>query len=365
MVAVVLVVGCGFDKPPVREKSDWLVLRAPKDAQICSGTFAAMEAEVIRLFSMFEINRHTIDYSWLPPSDYSSEKFPCLNTDRGCAQGADIFARSPISTHELVHATRETLPVPLEEGLATVLELPYDRDSDVMASRDELLAALETTSWFDNPLSYAMYERAAHFVSFLLAEFGDEKFIEFDIRRRGDGDDYELLLADWADDFEVVYGHSFETVWALYDAYPDCGPAFFHRPLSACAMLGDPPQATLVADESLEPGPDARFVTNFSCDEEAIGPWVDVDDSFGKMATFRIDVDNRLGRFLSVDLVGTVVDDSRALLTACGSCWDGTAAMVTAESTKLLTNHLDSGAYALVLIQGLDEPGELGVALRW
>jgi hypothetical protein len=368
LVFMLLLGACDSeDLPPIYEQSEWLVLRSPPNLQVCGGTFAEMEADVIQLHEMYGTTSVSVDYSWMPESRYSADEFPCqISTAFGCAASVNIYARTLASTHELVHAGRSAkLPAVLEEGLATIFDTPINADADVMASREILLDALEAGTWGLAPNSHGLYERVAHFVSFLFAQYGRETFLEFEARVAW-GDYAYRPLSQWQADFEAVYAESFDHAWAAYADYPDCPPARFHLPLTECSMLATAPvDAKLIPTPVHEPGPKASFSRTLECsDDEAVGPIVAYDRSMTRSGSYVVDIHNHFHETLRIAWAGEATDADRAILTNCGNCWAGSAAFLSG-SERSTSSKLLSGPHALILYRELDATGELGIELGY
>jgi hypothetical protein len=359
-----LLIACsGEERPPIREQSDYLILRAPADLPVCEGTFQRMETEIIRIQAMFGAQPVTVDYSWMPRSHVSTDEFPCDTS--GCALEADVYARTLMSTHELVHAARsDSLPSVLEEGVATLFQIAADRSADVMASREVLREALELGTWEAAPSMYALYERLAHFVSFLFAKYGKDAFIELERRVRW-GQTAHRPLSQWQADFEAVYGESFEQVWESYATYPDCPPAQFHLPLTECSQLPTAPLDASLMPALLVEWPESQFTRVLDCDDaQVVGPIVFSNGAFMRSASYYVDLDNKLGGAVWIRLTGDVGDSSRAVITSCGNCWDGSAAFVSSSNTSAGGN-MQSGRHTLILYQDLEATGEFGVELSF
>jgi hypothetical protein len=354
--------------PPIREQSEWLVLRGPADLPICEGTFAGMEAEVMQISQLFGSGPVTVDYSWMPKPQYHREDIPC-SVGWACASEHNVYAPTLMLTHELVHAARRwSLPSVLEEGLATLLDAPDDRKAEVMASREILREALDAGTYLLAPDGgeRELYERLAHFISFLFAAYGRDTFLEFERRVRWETTAHRPL-SQWAADFQAVYGESFEQAWETYATYPDCPPAQYHLPLTACSMLETrPADASLVPAFILEPGPEATFTRALECgDDDTVGPVV-INGSMTRSASYRIDIDNYYGGagVVSFDLTGEITEASRAIITSCGNCWGGAGVFLSSKYPHDSAN-LPSGPhpYALTLYRDLDATGEFGIVL--
>ena len=351
--------GCSeYDRPPIREASEHLILRIPSELDVCGGTFSIMENEVIRIRELFGAMPGAVDYAWMPFSHYAPEDFPCTTiatNASGCASGLQVHDRAIANTHELVHAARAQIPVAFEEGLATLLGPPERRRVEP-ASRDELLNAM-TGSWH---LDESLYERAAHFVSYLIAAEGMDIFIEFDHRVRTIKDAYIAPFAQWSGTFEDVYDATFEEIWAGYAQYPDCPAVQFHLPLTACAALVEQaPEATLVTAWG-EPGPDGSFLRSSSCEQDGV-----VGGEPVRWSTHVVELDILFAEAggTGVTLIGEAASGTRAILSNCGDCWSGSAASVSTNEPFAFAD-LRSGPHALVLIQAIDEVGPVGIEIK-
>ncbi len=369
MPSLLSVLACAEDLPPVRGKSELLVLRAPTEFEICGGTFAMMEAEVLAIRDGFGSRAPTVDYSWMPESHYDADAFPC-ETDGAwaCTQFSkrtEVYARSLAETHELVHAARHlTLPSVLEEGLATLYEHPARSDDQTIVSREELLAALESGTWQGASSGHGLYQRSAHFISFLFAGYGKERFVELERRigsEEATPENHYWGLSGWRAEFEAVYG-PFDAVWSEYENYPDCSAAQFKAPLAACAMLETAaPSATL----DLADAPESTFMPSFACgDEDAIGPYVFTDRSVARAAMYVIEIVDAYSTMETIELTGEIAEGTRALLTECGDCTDRVGVLLTSAQPSVQLNLPQNGTYVLILYQDIDEPGAVGITVR-
>ena len=276
---------------------------------------------------------------------------------------------SPRRTSSCTPRERFKLPSVLEEGLASLLEQPSTSDDLNIVSRDELLAALEAGSLQNASSGHGLYQRSAHFISFLFAEFGREKFIELEQRvgvANPDRGNDDRPLADWEAAFETTYGQPFADVWAAYEDYPDCSSAQFKLPLTACAMLeGASPSATLIPTYATEITPEAEFRLTFECSDDAVvGPYVFGDRQVARASMHVIAIDNAHDPRVDVQLTGHRDAGTRALFTSCGNCWEGAGALLTRSN---LSRELDvpSGVYALILYQDMDVPGPVGIGVSY
>lgn len=107
MLLVFVALACTAEElPPVRARSESLVLRSPTDLEICAGTFAMMEAEVVAIRTSFGSAATTIDYSWMPKSHYDADEFPCTTATAWAFQ----------ATYGLYQDIDEPGPVGIEVG---------------------------------------------------------------------------------------------------------------------------------------------------------------------------------------------------------------------------------------------------------
>jgi hypothetical protein len=366
LVPALLLSACAddVDLPPIRQQSEWLVLRGPTELQICDATFSTMEAEVMQISEMFGSGPVTVDYSWMPKPQYQPEDLPC-DIGWACSTNRDVYAPTLMMTHELVHAARWSLPSVLDEGLATLLEVASDRDADAMASREILREALEVGTYELAPDPPALYERLAHFVSFLFAQYGRDTFLEFEKRVRWETYAHRPL-SQWAADFEAVHGESFEQAWETYATYPDCPPAQYHLPLTACSMLETrPPDASLLPAFILEPGPEAIFTRAMECDDGEVGGPVVFNGSLTRSATYRVDIDNHFGGTVWFDLTGEITDASRVIVTDCGNCWEGAGVFLSRKYDGGANLQSGPNPHAVILYRDLDATGEFGIVTHF
>jgi hypothetical protein len=235
-----------------------------------------------------------------------------------------------------------------------------------MASREILREALEAGTYMLAPDGYGLYERLAHFISFLFAQYGRDTFLEFEKRVRWETYAHRPL-SQWKDDFEAVYGESFEQAWETYATYPDCAPVQYHLPVTACYMLEtSTPSVTVVPYFGPNtPGPEATFARMLECDDdEVVGPYVFFNGAMTRSATYLIDIDNWVGSTVGLRLTGEITDANLALLTNCGNCWEGSA-LFASSSHPTDHQNLQSGPHALVLYRDLYATGAFGIALSF
>src|SRR5690606_21146045 len=145
---------------------------------------------------------------------------------------------------------------------------------------------------------------------------GFDEFVEFEARLQSLDGAKDASFERWKSVFEDVYGESFGETWAAYENYPDCSPAQFHRPLSACAALGERvPEATLTPAFATAPDPGSIFERELDCGQDSIyGPIVDgVPPSRASLHV--VEINNPLATSVWVSLTGEINDGGFAILT--------------------------------------------------
>ena len=348
-------------KPPLRQADEYLSLRAPADLEICAGTFTKASREVELIRSEFAPSTGPVEFEWLPSSHYPDSDFPCAVSDYACASGTSVYSRAAVSTHELVHAARTPgLPELLEEGLATMLDEPTLFESE-LASREELEAALFDDSW---QLSHGFYERAAHFVSFLVARSGREKLAE--LEHHFGPSQAEAYLANRATmeaALAEVYGSSLAELVVEYEDYPDCAPAQFHHPISVChALTTSSPVAVLRPRFGTDTEQSAYRRSVDCASEEVYGPIARFDHT-SRAVSVAIELESPLAQPVRASLEGSSSEASLAWLTNCGDCWSGSAVLASGDAIAFAS--LQPGLHVLTLHQDVEESGELGIELSY
>ena len=338
LLVCLLEFGCQseFELPPVIEASEHLILRG--EDEVCAGTFDETEARVVAVQDLFEVPATRVEYNWL------QDRFPeaeCVEGASACARGEDIFARDLGDEHELVHASRRdsSLPAPLEEGLATFLggnRMPA-------GTRQEFGIAVESGESFS-------YTRASEFVQFLVNLGGFEE-----LRELASLTNYEMPFSQWRTHLEKVYGMSWNELWDVYLASPECEPLTSHDDVLLC-------YSGLGAVENLTPGlMDSRqYVHEMSCDDPlVIGP-VNGNELRHEVV---VQFDEVSIQTVNITLVGDFVEGSYATLTRCGTCSGEQGVVLTPEKWYPLV--VDPGVYVLDLRQPIDAPGLLGIHVQF
>lgn len=335
--------GCQPDLPSVSWEGEVIRFASNQRDAVCGDTLEWMDTRALGLQATFgAAARDQVVFYWVP--DLWQDQPWCREPAAGCADGDRVFTEYIPQEHEIVHAIRrDQLPAVLEEGLAT-----YYGDfgwTQSPAPRERLLAMLEQSDAVDN----ADYSRAGHFVAFL-------------IERSGLGPLTQLAeLADYGDDyqdvrqaFETAYGVTLDQALDEYESYPECNPLAWMNKSIACAT-----EVEAVLSPSVES--DATLSREIDCSSAGVlGPYN------GYMFTETlVEVDPTLGNLqLWVSLVGDLEGEVSAALASCdGACSDATALWLTPSSVKQLV--LPPGRYVLRMFRPVDEPGELGISLRY
>ncbi len=318
------------------ENSELLVLAGPEP--VCGGTFEALARRVHALQVLFGDSPKKVHYYWMPQGLAGT---PCPKGATGCADGDIIYAERVPHEHELVHAARaDVLPGVLEEGLATLL----GEYAGPPVSRDELLQVIQGR---EEMRTGSQYERAAHFVAFLLGRggFGALRRLEQDTSR-------SMPFEDWAPLVEDVYDDSWEGLWAAYLAYPECDARTMHEDVLLCHGAEQP-----IAQLTPDFGDPKTLVIDMDCAaQDVTGPF---SDELIYEALVEIGIPE--SPYFWVQLTGDVVAGSRATLSRCGSsCADEAGLSVSAEE-PVLPLDVQPGLYVLELRQPIEVGGQLGI----
>jgi hypothetical protein len=229
--------------------------------EVCAGSFAAVDqfsASTIELLG-FDDSIH-FHYRWM-----SSEFFEgkCPPKAVACnARGDGPRSRSIPHMHEVAHALSSEgkgrfCPSVLEEGLAEYLSEPSFYET--WYGQPELSANLAEILTNAPIVGGAEYERAGHFVSFLLETYGPEAVMALCQQIPIDHD-----RADWEAAVSELLGIELPELLAEYDQYPVCSRQHYRARLWECD--GEP---DVVAD----PAQDVIFEVALDCsDLGTIGP---------------------------------------------------------------------------------------------
>lgn len=337
---VAALVGCQPELPPLTWKGKVVHFGAHDPDAVCAGTLEWMDARASGLREVFgDRTFETIDYFWIPEG-WSEQRW-CEPWSEGCSEPGVVYAKSVPIEHELVHAIRrDRLPVVFEEGLAQLFgDIGW---VGTPSSRDRLLESLESSELANFP----DYDRASHFVAFLVESYGLAplgRLAELGNYR----DDYPKVRSD----FQAAFGFSIDQALAEYEDYPDCDPLAWVDTRIACTNPGILVQPTLEAD--------AELSLNLGCDQPStLGPHAGFmyAEMVLEVEVFQAPV--------WIELIGDLGSDVSAALVQCGVCADSVVVWVSQEF-PLEQSELPAGRYVLRLFRPVDDPGELGLKVGY
>ena len=243
------------DPPPIVWEGEHIRFGTDADESfLCAGTLPYLDGAVGYLGEVFERPGAQVSYYWLP----EGTDVYCLDGVDGCADGRGAFSKFTIHQHELVHAVRwpSRLNLPLEEGLAEAFGDDWNR-FEVQGNIRELLEDPTGNGYLPGP----GYGLAAHFVSYLRADYGLSTLLDLDART-----DYDQSYTSAAAAFEQVYGQPLDEVIDTYEAeYPLCDQSTLRDKGYDCSRN--------VIAAPTEIGDTTRVTIPLSCDDPAVlGP---------------------------------------------------------------------------------------------
>jgi hypothetical protein len=229
--------------------------------EACAGSFVAVDrlsASTIDLFD-FDDSIH-FDYHWMS-SEFFEGKCP-PNAGACTARGDGPRSRSIPEMHEVAHALSSEgkgrfCPNVLEEGLAEYLSGP--RFYEKWYGQPELSANITEILTKALIAGGAEYERAGHFVSFLMETYGPDAVMALceQIPIYNDREDWEAAVPE-------LLGIELPALLAEYDQYPVCSRQHYRARLWECD--GEP-------DAVADPAQDVIFEVALDCsDPGTIGP---------------------------------------------------------------------------------------------
>ncbi len=338
----VALAACQPELPPISWTGEVIRFGADDPEAVCSGTLEWMDARAVALKEVFgEGTYGDIDYYWVPES-WPDQPW-CTEPASGCATADVVYSEHVPHEHEIVHALRrDRLPAVFEEGFAELFgDVGWTREA---ASRERLVTILEHS----DPVTLADYSRAGHFVAFLVETHGLEPLVRLAELADRD-DDYSKVRKA----FETAYGFSLDQALADYEDFPECDPLAWMDTRIACA------ESALPLSPQLSGG--VEFMLNLECSEpDVYGP------TGGFMFTeTTFEIDPQINIPVWIRLIGDVGPDTSAALFRCdGGCADSTTVWVSAKySVEQL--HLPTGRYVLRMFRPVDDPGELGISLKF
>lgn len=331
------------DLPEVVWRGEIIDFAATSLDGVCGESLAWSDARAAALQAVFApATRERIDYFWIP--DIWEDHAWCSAGNGACTINERILTPSVPDEHEMVHAIRrERLPAVFEEGLASMFgDIGWAR---YPASRERLLEILDSS----DPVDFADYARAGHFVSFLIERDGLDALAEL-----ASMSSYDDSIARVRESFEQVYGVSLAQVLDEYANYPECVDLAWKDRRIACSG-----EATDLLEPAL--GADAQFVQELECGQaHVLGPSGDL-----MFTETLLDIEPGLQNFpLHLSLIGDIDGEVSAALVSCdGGCGDATAIWLYPSSFEQPI--LPPGRYLLRLFRRVDDPGELGISLTF
>lgn len=283
-----LLCGCAPDDelplPPVVWEGESVRVRMDDPAiEVCGGTFEALDrhAALVREALLLE-GDGVVEYS-IGDEDFVDERCN-VETSAGCTDpiAGDVFTKTPMHEHELVHAVRVLDPEislhgsPVEEGLATVFG--GDRFDDENPAFDPYVLLI------DEQLREALeYHDAGQTMALLIEHHGRDAFRRFDMR---------ASITDEDDAFAAVFRESKEDFVASVEDVPHCEQSQWWSPLLECdgePLTADPLTNEIVLEGSLDCsdpavyGPRAERIwtsRHFHLDEQTntLGYEIDIPD---------------------------------------------------------------------------------------
>jgi hypothetical protein len=191
--------------PPVAERTEHFRYRVDEGLPLCPEALQWMEshyAEVSAWLGVRLPQGERFDYSFVHQEDL--EAF-CGGPASGCATETYAFANRPFHGHELVHLYANLLgrpPAFFREGIAEVLGAGWTDDTRPMERGGLVLDLLDEAAFQAHPDMRQAYDLAAGFVSFLIARYGRQAFLDFyasvpsRASREAIGQDFEAFFGD-------------------------------------------------------------------------------------------------------------------------------------------------------------------------
>jgi hypothetical protein len=315
------------------------------EAEVCAGSLAAVDqlsASTIALFG-FDDSVH-FDYHWMSGEFFEGKCPP--KTGACTARGDGPRSRSIPDMHEVAHALSAEgkgrfCPDVLEEGLAEYLSGP--RFYDKWYGQPELSADIVEILTGSTISGGAEYERAGHFVSFLLETYGPEMVMALcaQIPIYHEREDWETAVPE-------LLGIELPELLAEYDEYPVCSRQHYRARLWECD--GQP-------DAVADPTQDVIFEVALDCsDPGTIGPL-----SSRAVATRRIFFPQPMRTAVYITDETGADPGLDFNLQKCAPCSATPDIFTSADLTVAFQFH--AGMYDLILFGELDQPQQLTIRL--
>lgn len=309
--------------PPVVWEGEHVRFGRDADGEFCAGTLAHMDRYVGALKQRLGApDDLQVEYYWMDdPEAFCGEYSSCSVDNRA-------FSVRPLSHHEIVHAVRRESSYPfIEEGIATAWGVIHS--SKVVPDRGQLQEAIE------DPGVPEDYELAADFTSFLLADWGDENFVELS-RAVPNGVDF----AGFRETFDSVYDLSLDEAVEAYGTYAACEPKGFVENVEAC---GDP-AVTITC------GPGVEHEVDMRCDGEQVAS---AGDLMFTTVTIEIPEEGEYEVYLEGE--PGVSTANTAWLRECGSGCRDVRDVGTYTWGDFQVHDLPEGTYVLTVTRAPDE----------
>jgi hypothetical protein len=248
--------------------------------RLCGGTLPYMDEFVGTIQDRAQADHVERAVFYLAPDGWDSEW--CPGHGYGCSLGNVAFGRAVPLEHELVHAALQdavgdgdrVLGEGIAEAWGTVLSEDPPFEGDISEMLRDSSGRLDT----------ALYPRAAHFVSFLLKEFGTTPVLDVMAMTAIDANEQQLENA-----FISVFGMDIASIVDAYAEYPECHSKAYSEAVWACTTLASAGtvdrsnslevdiRLTLDCSDEVTIGSDASELSSGSEDTEEMWQWAAFD----------------------------------------------------------------------------------------
>ncbi|MFO7563574.1 MAG: hypothetical protein R6X02_13085 [Enhygromyxa sp.] len=196
-------------------------------ADLCGGSLAELDGHTALIEDALGLAAPPYTFRWISKEEWSA-RTPC-RLGVFCTQGDAAMARTLPQMHEATHAllyqAGVECPALLDEGLAMIFDGPMPR------ARALDLAEYEVEDLLRHfPYRGAAYDRAVHFVGFLIERYGVRKIIDLcrALPRRP-------TLTQWTEATSAVFEESLDELLTHYTGYPRCNRQQLRARLWGCA----------------------------------------------------------------------------------------------------------------------------------